>query len=153
MKRILALMLTAVICLSLCACGSAKFTEDELVEALSTVDGTLDAENSGGKVKSFTYIMEDVNAEKLSDRDYVYEAFVQFTDDYTQATLAQYKVSCALYAVMAIDTLLAGDKGTADLDEYLDIVCDGKTLSRGGWTVTAVVDVDADSMTITGKQG
>ena len=50
-----------------------------------------------------------------------------------------------------IDTTPEGEFNTeAFVNELLDVICDGKAHSEAGWTITAKVDKENDTITITG---
>ena len=154
MKKILAMVLALVLCLSLCACGGTrKLTEEEITSELADCKGTLNLETRGKKVVSFTYVVEDVNANHLIDRQYTYKAMALFiAGDTAKMTLGQFKVIRPVTPLLHIDRLLAGNHKIESLDmmvnDILDIICDGSTVNYGGWKVSAVVDLDADSITI-----
>lgn len=154
MKKYIALILVLVLCLSLCACGgSAKLTAGDVKEALADCDGTLNVETSGDNVTSFTYVVEGVNADDLVDKEYSRNAIATvLTGDSSKITLGHLKVSKAISPLMSIDVLLGGNEDDFNSDAFVDkilgIICDGKTAEYNGWTVSATVDQDSDSITI-----
>ena len=79
MKKIIALVLCAVMLLSFCACANTakKLTKAEVESALSGCDGVLEAKGKEDNVKSFTFTMTDVSAEDLSDSDFLQDAFTR----------------------------------------------------------------------------
>ena len=155
MKKLLAFNLAIVLCLSLCACGGPKqYTPAQVEEALSQCTGTLEMETSGDYVTSFTYVVEDVNAEDLLDREYAKEAITAvLAGDIGNITFGQVKVCTAIMPLMSLDVLFEGTSDAefeeeAFVDKMLDIACDGKSMTSNGWTVTAEVDVENDTITI-----
>lgn len=154
MKRVISLALVVVLCLSLCACGGAvKLTEEKVKNALADCEGALSMEKAGKKVVSFTYVVKDINADDLMDRQYTYKAISLLASGNTgKMTFGHFKVLNAVLPLLQIDVLLGGNKKIEYVDVMVDkvlgIICDGKTENYGGWTVSAVVDQDADSITI-----
>ena len=156
MKKKISLILALVLCLTLCfsACSSAKnLTKAEVKEALADCDGTLDLETSGDRVTGFTYVVKGVNADDLLDKNYTRKAIADvLSGDTSKITFGQVKVSKAVSPLMNIDVLLGGDQGDFNSDAFVEkilgIACDGKTAEYNGWTVSAVVDQENDSITI-----
>lgn len=153
MKKFLSMVLTLVLCLSLCACGGpVKLTEEKITNALANCEGTLNLESSGRKVVAFTYVVEEVNAEELVDRSYTYKAVAAATAGKTsQMTYNQFEVVKAFTPLLAIDVLVTGGEETdldATMDRLLGIICDGNTENYDGWKVSAVVDQENNSLII-----
>ena len=153
MKKIMSLVLVIAMCLSLCACGATLPVAD-VEEALADCDGTLNLETSGDGVKSFTFVAEGVNAKSIVDKEYTREAITTLmTGDFSKITVGQINASKAIYPVMCIDALLNGDSEDFDsnmfVEDILNIICDGNTAQYDGWKVSAVVDQENNSITIT----
>ncbi len=154
MKKTISLLVAFVMCLSLCACGGkAKLTTADVEEALVDCDGTLNLETSGDNVISFTYVVEEVNADDLVDKEYSRNAIAAIlAEDNSKITMGQIMVSRAIQPLMNINALLNNDqddfKADAFVEEILGIICDGKTVEYNGWAVSTEVDQDGDKLTI-----
>ncbi|MGM9601984.1 MAG: hypothetical protein ACI3W5_10470 [Faecousia sp.] len=154
MKRLVSIILAVVLCLSLAACsGGTKLTEKEITDALADCKGTLNVEKEGSEVIGFTFVVEKVNAKDLVNKSYSRKAIEAVAaGDMQTVTIGQVKVSKAFAALMAIDTLLEKEEGdfnsNAFVEKILAIACDGKSQQYDGWTVSAKVDQESDSMTI-----
>lgn len=154
MKKILAMMMALMMCLSLCACGgTAKLTEAEVTNALADCDGVLNVETDGSNVVGFTYVVEEVNADDLIDKDYTREAVdALLSGKVSEMTFGQFKVSKAFSPLVCIEALLTGESDDFDAntmtDKLLGVICDGKTAEYDNWKLSAVVDQENDSMTI-----
>jgi len=158
MKKVITLFLVFAVCLSLCACGnnknsSPKLTITAVEEALADTNGKLDMETSGEHVTSFTYIMEDVNVDDLSDREYTINAINELlTGNQSKITLNQVKVCGPVVATMGIVSLLNDSDSENVSEEYLDMIfdvaCNNETIEINGWTVSSQMDLDNDSIII-----
>lgn len=162
MKKNIAILLAFLMCLSLCACGGQnekieftgkKITVADIETALKSCDGTLNVETSDEYVTEFTYVVEDISADYLEDREFTREAFYTIlSGDTSNVTGLQIDVAQAFSAVMCIDDLLSEESGTFDIeilvDRVLDIICDGTTANYNGWKVSSKIDHDDDSITI-----
>lgn len=155
---IFALLLVLALLLSACSTSSDKgksITLTELQKALESYEVELDTVESGKSVTQFTITASKVNADKLMDRSYVKEAYELFMIDPGKTTYGQYQVLSGFGPVMEIlgmiDTTPSGSFSTeAFVDEILDVICDGKTHSEAGWTITVKVDAQNSTLTITG---
>lgn len=153
MRKGLCLFLALILCLSLCACGNTKLTAAEVEEALADCDGTLNLNASGDKLTGFTYKVEDVNADDLTDKSYVRDAVTMLLNGNTQdMTFGQYKVTRAAYAVFAIEALFEGENADFNADTFLEktlgIICAGNTVKYDSWHISADIDTINDCMTI-----
>ncbi len=154
MKKAISLLLALVLCLSLCACGTAKLTTAEVEQALADCDGKLDMQASGDNVTGFTYTVEGVNADELTDRNYSRNAInTVLGGDTSKITIGQLKVAKAVSPIMSIITLLdSGKEGDFNTEAFteslLDIMCDGKVAQYNGWEVSAQIDQTSDSIII-----
>ena len=152
MKKIIAFILSVVMLFSLCACGDSgkKLTKAEIVSALQDCDGTVETNGKEDNVKSFTFTMNDVNAENLSERDFLYGAIIQVSVDASGANSRQLKSALTIGPVISIYFLIAdeGDQTTIkDLIEMtVDIISNGKTIERNGWKLSATIDQQNDSV-------
>ena len=154
MKKVISLLLVFALCLSLCACGGGKkITAKAVEEAVADCDGTLNMDASGDKVTGFTYVVEDVNADDLMDKDYCRTAMSNvLSGDTSKITFGQIKVSKAISAVMCVEGLFASEKENSDVSGFVDtilgMICNGNTADHGDWTVSVDVDQANDSITI-----
>ena len=154
MKRTLAIFMVLVL-FFLCACGAVKLTPAEVEDAFGGSNYTLEMETSGDKVKSFTIVVEEVNAENLVDRQYAYEAIYTLLADSSQLTGYQYDVCLAFVPLMEIQQLfgVGMDEENFDPEEYveglMDVICDEKAVTYSGWKVTPEIDQARNSITYT----
>ena len=162
MKKIIALVLCAVMLLSFCACANTakKLTKAEVESALSGCDGVLEAKGKEDNVKSFTFTMTDVSAEDLSDSDFLQDAFTQtiLHDAFKMsgASSREIKAGKARVPVNCIFFLIAGEDdlpSIADLSEMaVNIISKGETIERNGWKLSATIDQKNDSVTFKVKK-
>ena len=156
MKKALSLTLILILCLSLFACSQTSkrktLTKEEVTEAMADCNGTLSVEGSDDDLTAFTYVLEDVNAEDISDKDYVLGAAKTLLSDPSELTFGEYKVCKPILALMKADDLFRDPEEDFDassfLDEMVGVICDGDALEYDGWTITAQVDQTADTVTI-----
>lgn len=152
MKKILAVLLTLVMCASICACGAKNITVAEVEEAFEAYDGTLDIKTSvGDNVKSFTFKREAFYVEKLTDKNYVREAYSTGLRLDPKTTFAQSEVVYAIFPLPALLCLLDDRFDNVVLGDYdeifLDIACDGKNNKYNGWRVSIELNKDDDTVT------
>ncbi|MBQ7296295.1 MAG: hypothetical protein IJW86_08935 [Clostridia bacterium] len=155
MKKSIILLLTVILCLTLCACGTTQnFSVADLEKSLEGKNGVLNVETSGKTIKEFTYVVEDINAEKLSDKSFCENAFYEVLNGNTMnLTYNELKSMGAFIPLMSIVNLLKNsDDAEFDYRQYteelLGIVCDGNTQKYNEWSVSADIDVVNDSITI-----
>lgn len=153
MKKVISLLLALVLCLSLCACYSGKkLTTTDVEEALVNCDGTLNMETSGDKVTSFTYVVENVNADDLMDKEYTRKAiYAMLSGDTSKITIGQLQVCKAISPLVNIEALFESEDdfdAEAFVGKMLSIVCDAKTVEYDGWAVFTKVDQDNDRIVI-----
>ncbi len=164
LKTLLTLTLALVMCTSLfTACKKddnedsvRKITQEEIKNALSSHDGTLTIEGSADNVTAFTYVLSGVNTSKLVDKDYTRKAVNVLLTDSSKLTFAQLKVCNAFSATMSIANLLEDDDDESfDANTYtedlLTVLCDGQSREYGSWTLSASIDEEADSITISAR--
>ena len=158
MKKVLVFVLVAVLCVSMCSCfsGAKKITVAEVESKLSSENGDLDMETKGDYVTGFTYTVEEVNSEKMSDKSYVREAiYLLASENSDQITINQLDACRAAVNVMSVVALLTEDEGDFNAEQWvediLEIACDGKTAEYNGWTVSVSVDTVNDTATIIAK--
>ena len=166
MKSVAVLCITLVMCI-LCfwGCDTEKqsnktiteaeiksATEAEIKSALTDFDGTLTIEGDAENVKSFQYVLTDINAENLIDKNYTKNAVNTMLNNSSQLTFGEYKVCKAFGAVMAIAEIFIEDLDNYDanalIDELLGIICNGKSQEYNGWTISASVDQKSNSITV-----
>lgn len=157
MKKVISLTLTLLLCLTLCACGGGgiQLTTDEVEAAFGDVDGMLDMKTSGKYVRSFTYTVDELDTEKLSDAAYCKTAIYNIlSGDTSKITGGQVKVSRAFTPVICAATLFEQDESfdaSAFIESVLSIVCDGKTVDYDGWKLSAQIDWSSGSITVSAK--
>ncbi|MBQ4349114.1 MAG: hypothetical protein IJC79_05820 [Clostridia bacterium] len=155
MKKSIILLLTVVLCLALCACGTTQnFSVADLEKSLEGKNGVLNVETSGKTIKEFTYVVKDVNAEKLYDKSFCEKTFYEVLKGNTMnLTYNELKSMGAFIPLMSIVNLLENSDDTEFdyiqyTEELLGIVCDGNTQKYNEWSVSADIDVANDSITI-----
>ena len=159
-QTLVLLCLSLMMCLSVfTACGdkkeegaeAPKLTEAAIKTALEDSEGTLTTEGSADNVTAFQFVVEDINATKLSDKAFTKTAVNTMLSNPSGITFGQLKVCNAVLAMMSISQLLNKSEGDFNSDAYveeiLSIVCEGNTKQYGGWSVSAVIDQAADSIT------
>lgn len=157
MKKAISLMLTLLLCLTLCACGGGgiQLTTEEVEAAFDDGGGTLEMKTSGTKVKGFTYVVEGLDTENLSDADYCRTAIYNIlSGDTSKITVGQIKVSRAFTPVICAATLFEQDESfdaSAFTESVLSIVCDGKTVDYDGWKLSAQIDWSSGNITVSAK--
>lgn len=160
MKRgsLLLILLALTLLLSACGASSGKnksITKADLQTALKSYEVELNTVDSGKNVTQFTITASEVNADKLMNRSYVKEAYELSMTNPGKTTYGHYQVLRGFGPVMAvlgmIDTTPSGSfDNDAFIGELLDVICDGKAHSEAGWTITAKVDEQNNTITITG---
>ena len=159
MKKNALFAILLALTLLLTACGGSDkaktITTADLNNALDAYEVTVDTVADGDKVSRFTITASGVNADDLLNRDYVKEAYDLIMNDPGKSTFGHYKALTGFGPVMEIlgliDTTKDGEfNESAFLDEVLDVVCDGKAHTEAGWTITAKVDTENDTIIITG---
>ena len=155
MKKILSLVLafTMVLCLGSCA-GNENLTAKEVSNAFDGCSGTLSLETSGNSVTSFTYVVEDIYASDLVDKDFSINAMnTVASGDTGSITRNQLKVCEAILAMISVEALLGDEDSSFSSDDLLEkvlgVICDGNTAKYEGWSVSAEVDQAYDLITIT----
>lgn len=160
MKKSGLLLILLVLALLLSACStstnSAKnITLAGLQKALESYEVELDTVESGKDITQFTITASKVNADKLSDRSYVKEAYQLIMTNPGKLTYGHYQAMNGFGPTMDIlgmlDTTPSGSfDNDAFVEEVLDVICSGKSHSEAGWTITVKVDTQNDTLTITG---
>ena len=154
MKKVFSVILALVMCLSLCACsGGLKLSAEDVEEALADCEGTLDLETSDNNVTSFTFVIEDVNADDLVNKEYLIEAITTILEgDTSKVTLGQVNACKAVIALFNINNLFTKEDDDSDalalVEKTTGIICDGNTVEYDGWSVSSKVDLNSDRITI-----
>lgn len=151
-------LLVLALVLSACSTSSSKaknITLADLNTALESNDVDLKTIDDGKNITQFTITASNVNADKLVDRNYVKQAYILMMTKPGDMVYGQFKVMNGFGILMdvfgLIDTTPEGEFDTeAFVNELLDVICDGKAHSEAGWTITAKVDKENDTITITG---
>ena len=151
----LALLLTLSVTL-LCSCA-LRLTEAEIKEVLADTEGTLTiTEGDANDVMAFEYLLTDVNAKELVNKNYTREAVGIMRDNALNLSYAQFKACKAFLAIVAINSLVNDDNASYNSEAYiesvLEVISEGRKLKDNGWTIRATVDVEADSITIYAKR-
>ena len=149
------LLMVLVMLLSACSNQAKKITLTELKSALESYDVDIKTTDDGKNITQFTITASNINADDLVDRNYVKKAYTLAMTKPGDMVYGQFKVMTGFGAVMSviglIDTTPEGEFNTeAFVNELLDVICDGKAHSEAGWTITAKVDKENDTITITG---
>lgn len=167
MKKSYLFLLLLVLTMVLSACSTSNnkdstnktknITLAELRTALESSDVELKTVDDGKNVTQFTITASDVNAEKITKRSYVKEAYMLLMSNPGKLVYGQFKTLRGFDPVMGILGLLdTTPEGSFNMetfvDEILDVICDGKAHSEAGWTITAKVDKANDTLTITGTR-
>lgn len=160
MKKSSLLLILLVLALLLSACSTSSnknksITKADLQTALDSYEVELNTVDSGKNVTQFTITVSEVNADKLMDRSYVKEAYELSMTNPGKTTYGQYQVLRGFGPVMAIlgmfDTTPSDSfDNEAFIGEILDVICDGKAHGEAGWIITAKVDAQNNTITITG---
>lgn len=161
MKKSSLFLLLLVLTLLLSACNTSStskaknITLADLNTALESNDVDLKTVDDGKNITQFTITASNVNADKLVDRNYVKQAYVLMMTKPGDMVYGQFMVMTGFGVMMdvfgLIDTTPKGEFDTeAFVNELLDVICDGKAHSEAGWTITAKVDKENDTITITG---
>ena len=156
MKKIIAVLLAALMCLALTACGGEKsktLTVTEVQTALKDSDGTLGMNASGDIVNSFTYVVADANKSSIMNRNQ-YRSIITaiLAGNSSQLTYGEYMSAKAFMPLLNINSIFyESEEGEFNANEYLetllDVICDGKALEYGNWTISASIDAAADTVT------
>lgn len=152
------LLLVLALVLSACSTSSNKtksITQADLQKTLESYEVELNTVDDGKNITQFTITASNVNADKLVDRNYVKQAYILMMTKPGDMVYGQFKVMNGFGIMMdvfgLIDTTPEGEFNTeAFVNEILDVICDGKAHSEAGWTITAKVDKENDTITITG---
>ena len=149
------LLMVLVMLLSACSNQAKKITLTELKSALESYDVDIKTIDDGKNITQFTITASNINADDLVDRNYVKKAYTLAMTKPGDMVYGQFKVMTGFGAVMSviglIDTTPEGEFNTeAFVNELLDVICDGKAHSEAGCTITAKVDKENDTITITG---
>ena len=164
MKKILALILTFLLCISVVtACGKKppKLTEAEIKTAIESTEGELSIEGDSEDVTAFTFIVKGVNVTNLTNKSFTRNAVKTLLSNPGSITYAQLKTTTAFSAVMQIDSLLTKLEASEDeeteedpfdseayIDEILTVICDGTTRDYTYWSLCATTDKTNDSIVI-----
>lgn len=154
------LLMVLVMLLSACSTSTNKaknITLAELNTALESNDVDLKTVDDGKNITQFTITASNVNADDLVNRNYVKKAYTLMMTKPGDMVYGQFKVMNGFGIMMdvfgLIDTTPEGEFDTeAFVNEILDVICDGKAHSEAGWTITAKVDENNDTLTITGTR-
>lgn len=154
------LLMVLVMLLSACSTSTNKaknITLAELNTALESNDVDLKTVDDGKNITQFTITASNVNADDLVNRNYVKKAYTLMMTKPGDMVYGQFKVMNGFGIMMdvfgLIDTTPEGEFDTeAFVNEILDVICDGKAHSEAGWTITATVDENNDTLTITGTR-
>ena len=163
MKKSSLFLLLLVLTLLLSACSTSStnkaknITLADLNTALESTDVDLKTVDDGKNITQFTITASNVNADKLVDRNYVKQAYILMMTKPGDMIYEQFKVMTGFGVMMdvfgLIDTTPEGEFDTsAFVNELLDVICDGKAHSEAGWTITAKVDKENDTLIITGTR-
>lgn len=153
MKKVLSLLLAAALCFSLCACGATQdLNVTDLEKSLEGQSGVLDIEYSGKTIKKFTYIIENVDTQKLSDKNFCEKAFYEvLSGNPTSLTYSDFMSMGVFVSLMSIVNLLYISEEFNAIqytEELLSIVCDGNTQKYNNWSVSVKMDEVNNSATI-----
>lgn len=157
-RSLLLLLLALVLLLSACSASTGKpgsITVAELKTALESTDVELKTVDDGKNVTQFTITASNVNAKKLTNRSYVKEAYELTMSNPGKMVYGQFLTMNGFHPAMSvlglIDTTPDGSfDAEAFIEEILDVICDGKAHTEAGWTITAKVSTENDTLTITG---
>lgn len=157
MKRGVFLVLALVMCFVLTACGNANLTVSQVEEAFSDVKGTLDMESSGDQVIGFTFTVECLGAEELTERNYCLEAMNEaLTKDTNDVKIKHLYAVRAIAAVMSAENLITGEESDFEVESYvnqtLDILCDGKDVQLKNWKIWTEIDAENNTVTISAQK-
>ena len=147
-----AILLTLLMCTFMLTACSNKVTEEEIKTALANSDGTLTIDKgSSDNVKAFSYVLSDVNASNLKDKNYTRKAVNTVMTNVYNSTLGQYRASTAFSATLYIVGIFhESEEFNADsfIEEILEIICDGKSRTYKGWSISANINEATDTITI-----
>ena len=155
-KSIISLALLLTLCVTL-LCSCVKLNEADIKAVLADTEGTLTiTEGDADDVKAFEYLLTDVNAKELVNKNYTREAVGIMRDNALNLSYSQFKACKAFLAIVAINSLINDDNASYNSEAYiesvLEVISEGRKLKDNGWTITATVDVEADSITIYAKR-
>ena len=153
MKKLLSLLLAVILCFSLCACGATQdLNVTDLEKSLEGQSGVLDIEYSGKTIKKFTYIIENVDTQKLSDKNFCENAFYKVLSGNTASlTYSDFLSMGVFVSLMSIVNILYSSEefnAVQYTEEMLSIICDGNTQKYNDWSVSAEKDEVNNSVTI-----
>ena len=163
--KITTIALSLIMCLLVfAACGNSgngddgelKITEEfirtELMNSAGELDGTLTiTSGSSEDVLAFNYVVTEINAEKLVDKNFTKNAVQILLSNPENLTYGDFKVCNAFSATMGVVGVFYGNENFDSndfTDDILSIICDGSSKTYENWTVSAVVDQSSDSITI-----
>lgn len=167
MKKIISVLLIIfVTAVSMISCGNTeeepvketgiKITEEQVRSALSDSEGTLTIDGPSDDVSAITFIVEDINASNLIDKGFTREAVNTLLEDSSKITYGEFKACNAFSAAMSVCGIFEEDSDNFNSSEYtetiLSIICDNETKSYENWTVSSIVNVEDDTITITAKK-
>lgn len=130
-----------------------KINEDQIKAELANSDGTLDGvlsitQGDPDNVTAFNYVLSDIYASGLKNKSYMRKAIEKNSSNITIGELKALKVFMATMNVDAIFDEHEDFETSAYIEEMLEIICDGKTKTINGWTISASINQTADSITI-----
>ena len=163
MKKIISIVLVVfMLTLSLAACGGKdnsaekgsgiKLTEAEIRSELAENSGTLTIEGESDNVTSFTFVVNNVNASNLVNKEFTREAVNVLLTNSSKIPYGQLKACNGFNAVMAVCGLFEEDEGDFDANAFtetvLSIICNNQKQTYENWTVSATVNTADDSITV-----
>lgn len=167
MKKLISLTLVLFMCIS-CFASCGKTNDDEKNDAVETGKiitkaeiedalgddyyGTLSIEGPADNVKSFKYVISDIGSEYLIDKAVMRKIILIFLEDVTKLPYNQIKTALAFSDTWGLKMLIdPNDENlsiTTEIEDVLEILCDGKSKQYDNWTISASVNKETDSLTI-----
>lgn len=160
--RVVLLILSFIICaLCIVACtnknvsSTKKITEAEIKSKLVDYKGTLTiTEGNTEDVNAFEYVLSNVHARGLIDKEYT-RTTVRFiflngvNDSLTVGQLQMFEAVAATNSIVSLFYEATEDFNSSEFtEELLTIICDGNSRQYNGWTISASIDQETDSLKV-----
>jgi hypothetical protein len=158
-KTISILLIICTLTLCLASCGKTdknKITEEFIISKFSDSEGELDGtltitNGTSDNVLAFNYVVTEINAEKLMDKNFTKNAVQKLLSNPGSITYGELKVVNAFDATARVVSIFYEDENFDSniyTDEILSIICERSAKTYENWTISASVDKTSDSITI-----
>lgn len=161
LRVVLSILLFIICALCIVACtnknvaSAKKITEADLKSKLADYKGTLTiTEGNTEDVNAFEYVLNNVHARGLIDKEYTRTTVLFMlrngvNDSLTIGQLQMFEAVAATNSIVGLFYETTEDFNSSEFtEELLTIICDGNSRQYNGWTISASIDQEADSLKV-----